>query len=74
MPEIAPRRIPTTSRAARGVSRLGEIDPTQEPYKSELARENIEVFDLSKLNGNAHNRAFDDITTVVTMIKDRIGE
>jgi esterase/lipase superfamily enzyme len=57
-----------------GVSRLGEIDPTQEPYKSELARENIEVFDLSKLNGNAHNRAFDDITTVMTMIRDRITE
>lgn len=57
-----------------GVSRLGEIDPTQEPYKSELARENIEVFDLSKLNGNAHDRAFDDITTVMTMIKDRITE
>jgi esterase/lipase superfamily enzyme len=57
-----------------GVSRLGEIDPTQEPYKSELARENIEVFDLTKLNGDAHDRAFDDITTVMTMIKGRIGE
>ena len=57
-----------------GVSRLGEIDPTQEPYKSELAQENVEVFDLTKLNGDAHNRAFDDITTVMTMIKDRIGE
>ena len=57
-----------------GVPRLGEIDPAQEPYHSELGREHIEVFDLTKLNGNAHDRAFEDITSVVAMIKDRVGE
>jgi esterase/lipase superfamily enzyme len=53
-----------------GFSRRGEIDPTQEPYKSELAQENIEVFDLTKLNCTAHDRAIDDMT----MIKDRIAQ
>ena len=57
-----------------GVPRLGEINPTQEPYQSELKRENIEVFDLTTLKGNAHDRAFEDITTVVAMFKNRVGE
>ena len=57
-----------------GVPRLGEINPAQEPYQSELKKENIEVFDLTKLRGNAHDRAFEDITDVLVMIKDRTGE
>ena len=57
-----------------GVDRIGAIDPAQEPYKSELAQENVEAFDLTKLKGGAHSRAFEDITTVMTMIKDRAGE
>jgi esterase/lipase superfamily enzyme len=57
-----------------GVERIGAIDPAQEPYKSELAQENVEAFDLTKLKGNAHSRAFEDITTVVSMIKDRVGQ
>ena len=44
--------------------RLGEINPEQEPYRSELERQNIEVFDLTKLKGGAHDRAFEDITQV----------
>jgi esterase/lipase superfamily enzyme len=57
-----------------GVPRLGEINPGQEPYQSELARENIEVFDLTKLRGDAHDRAFEDITQVVAMVRSRRGE
>ena len=57
-----------------GVERVGAIDPEQEPHKSELARENVEAFDLTKLKGSAHGRAFGDITTVVAMMKDRFGE
>ena len=53
---------------------MGEINPAQEPYQSELKRENIEVFDLTKLKGDAHDRAFEDITEVVVMIKKRSGE
>jgi esterase/lipase superfamily enzyme len=57
-----------------GVPRLGEINPAQEPYQSELKRENIEVFDLTTLKGNAHDRAFENITAVVAMLKNRVGE
>ncbi|MGA7390482.1 MAG: alpha/beta hydrolase [Pseudolabrys sp.] len=57
-----------------GVPRLGEINPAQEPYQSELKRDNIEVFDLTKLKGRAHDRAFEDITQVLVMVKDRYGE
>lgn len=57
-----------------GIERIGAIDPTKEPYKSELAQENVEAFDLTTLNGGAHSRAFEDITTVMTMINDRVGE
>jgi esterase/lipase superfamily enzyme len=57
-----------------GVPRIGEINPEQEPYQSELKRENIEVFDLTKLKGGAHDRAFEDITEVMVMLKARNGE
>jgi hypothetical protein len=45
--------------------------------RSELAKERIEVFDLSglKMNGdNAHDRAFEDITSVAGMVKQRLRE
>ena len=57
-----------------GVQRIGAIDPAQEPYKSELAQENVQAFDLTKLKGGAHGRAFEDITTVMAMLKDRLGD
>jgi esterase/lipase superfamily enzyme len=40
-------RALAVSRKLWGNDRLGGIDPTQEPYKSDLARERIEVVDLS---------------------------
>lgn len=60
-----------------GVPRLGEINPTLEPYRSEFERDRIMVFDLTKLKSigdNAHDRAFEDITTVVGMIRQRLSE
>jgi len=57
-----------------GVQRIGAIDPAQEPYKSELAQENVDAFDLTNLNGRAHGRAFEEITTVMVMLKDRLGD
>ncbi|WP_019196062.1 alpha/beta hydrolase [Afipia birgiae] len=57
-----------------GVSRLGEVDPNDEPYRTEFERGKIEVFDLTKLKvagGDAHSRAFDDITAVMAMIEQR---
>jgi esterase/lipase superfamily enzyme len=57
-----------------GVPRLGEINPDTEPYRSELDRDHILVFDLSNLKGDAHGRAFEDVTSVMSLIKERLGE
>jgi esterase/lipase superfamily enzyme len=56
--------------------RLGNIDPTQEPYRSELERDKILVFDLTHLataGDDAHGRAFDDVTSVMGMIRQRLS-
>src|SRR5262249_33952540 len=58
---------------AGGVQRMGDINPNEEPYKTELARQGILVFDLSHLEGAAHSRAFEDITSVMGMIKQRLA-
>jgi esterase/lipase superfamily enzyme len=60
-----------------GIPRLGDVDPTQEPYRSEFERDRILVFDLTKLEtsgDNAHDRAFEDVTSVMTMIKQRLKD
>lgn len=54
--------------------RLGDVNPALEPYRSLLERENIAVFDLTKLGGDAHSRAFDDITQVMVMIRENVRE
>lgn len=59
-----------------GISRLGDVDIQAEPYRSELARDNIVAFDLTKLRtpgGSAHDRAFDDITEVMKMVEQRVS-
>lgn len=59
-----------------GVARMGDINVDEEPYRSQLARDNVLVFDLTKLKikgDNAHSRAFDDITHVMTMIEQRLS-
>jgi esterase/lipase superfamily enzyme len=56
-----------------GKPRLGDVNPDQDPYRSLLEQENIMVFDLTKLGGgNAHGRAFDDITQVMVMLRERL--
>jgi esterase/lipase superfamily enzyme len=60
-----------------GVARLGDVDPTQEPYRSEFERDGILVFDLTKLEtpgDNAHDRAFSDVTSVMGMIRQRLKD
>jgi esterase/lipase superfamily enzyme len=60
-----------------GVSRLGDVDPTQEPYRSEFERDKILVFNLTGLaspGDNAHDRAFEDVTSVMGMIKQRLSD
>jgi esterase/lipase superfamily enzyme len=58
---------------AGGVQRLGDINPDEEPYRSELARQGILAFDLTHLQGNAHSRAFEDVTSVMGMIEQRLA-
>jgi esterase/lipase superfamily enzyme len=59
------------------VPRLGDIDPEQEPYRTELGRDKILVFDLTRLataGDDAHNRAFEDVTSVMGMIEQRLSQ
>ncbi|MET4390570.1 esterase/lipase superfamily enzyme [Bradyrhizobium sp. F1.4.3] len=59
------------------VARLGDIDPTQEPYRSELDRDRINVYDLTKLavaGDDAHDRAFEQVGPVVAMIRQRMAQ
>lgn len=56
-----------------GVDRIGEVGAT-EPYRTEFERERIAVYDLTPLKtsgGNAHSRAFDDITDVMELVRQR---
>jgi esterase/lipase superfamily enzyme len=57
-----------------GVTRLGQVDPDQEPYKADFRRESIMVFDLTGLRGPAHSRAFREVTSVMGMIEQRFAE
>lgn len=60
-----------------GVPRVGDIDPNSEPYRSEFKQDHVEAFDLTKFKSvgdDAHDRAFQDITTVMLMMKKRFGE
>jgi esterase/lipase superfamily enzyme len=52
-----------------GITRLGEVDPGQEPYRSDFRREHVAVFDLTNLGGAAHSRAFNDIASVMGLIE-----
>jgi len=57
-----------------GITRLGDVDPDQEPYKSDFQREDILVLDLTGLRGGAHSRAFEKVTSVMGMIEQRLAE
>lgn len=56
-----------------GATRLGDINPEEEPYKSNLAHEKILVFDITHLGGDPHSRAFDDVRSVMGMIERRLA-
>src|ERR1700676_3689325 len=57
-----------------GITRLGDVDPDQEPYKSDFQREGVLVFDLTGHGGGAHSRAFEKVTSVMGMIQQRLAE
>ena len=54
-------------------SGLGDVNPEQEPYRSDFERGKILVFDLTRLEGRAHSRAFDEVTSVMGMIQRRLA-
>ena len=56
-----------------GATRLGDINPEEEPYKSDLAHEKIMVFDVTHLEGDPHTRTFDDVDSVTGMIEHRLA-
>jgi esterase/lipase superfamily enzyme len=60
-----------------GVPRLGDVDPSLEPYRTEFEHDHILVFNLTGLaspGDDAHDRAFEDVTSVMGMIKRRLGD
>jgi esterase/lipase superfamily enzyme len=57
-----------------GATRLGDVDPRLEPYKTDFQREKIVVFDLTHLGGDPHSRAFDSIQSVTGMIERRLAQ
>ena len=56
-----------------GAQRLGDVNPEQEPYRRDFERDKILVFDLTRLEGRAHSRAFEDVTSVMGMIQRRFA-
>jgi len=56
-----------------GKQRLGNIDPDQEPYRSDFERDGVMVFDVTSLQGEAHSRAFEDVGSVMGMIERRLA-
>jgi esterase/lipase superfamily enzyme len=57
-----------------GATRLGQVDPDQEPYRADFRREGVIVFDLTSLRGRPHSRAFREVTSVMAMIQQRFAE
>jgi len=68
------RALKLSKSISGGVTRLGDIDPDQEPYKSDFQREGILVFDLTGLRGGAHSRAFEEVTSVMGLIEQRLAQ
>jgi esterase/lipase superfamily enzyme len=58
-----------------GTTRVGDINPEEEPFKSALAGQKLIVFDLTHLAGdNSHSGAFDKVSTVMGMLERRLAQ
>ncbi len=70
------RALAVSRRIWGSTARLGAIDPEQEPYKSELASQKIQVLDLTKLRaGDQLNHGkFAESSEVVQLIGQRLVE
>ncbi|MFB2550123.1 alpha/beta hydrolase [Ensifer soli] len=68
-------RALTISRTISGnIDRLGQIDPTQEPYRSSLEKEGITVIDLTALKGadQLNHGKFAESPEVVQLLGNRL--
>ena len=56
-------------------ARLGAIDPTAEPYRSHLAKDNVTVYDLSKLQSDdaVNHSKFVRSSEMVQIVADRFA-
>ena len=63
------RALKLSESISGGITRLGNVDPGQEPYKTDFQRERITVFDLTDLGGRAHSRAFEQIASVLGRVE-----
>ncbi len=68
------RALMLSSSISGGTTRLGQVDPDQEPYKADFRREGVIVFDLTGMRGRAHSRAFREASSVMGMIEQRFAE
>jgi esterase/lipase superfamily enzyme len=69
------RALAFSRRIWGNVARLGSIDPEQEPYKTELAANNISVIDLTKINAGdkLHHSKFAESPEIVQLIGTRLS-
>ncbi|WP_137129942.1 alpha/beta hydrolase [Rhizobium sp. FY34] len=68
------RALALSKRISGNVDRLGQIDPTQEPYRSELEKEGITVLDLTALQSNdkLNHGKFAESPEVVKLLGNRL--
>ena len=68
------RALAFSRRIGGDITRLGAINPNDEPYKSEMAEDNIVVIDLTKLkSGDSMNHGkFAESPAVVKLIGERL--
>jgi esterase/lipase superfamily enzyme len=70
------RALAVSKRVWGNVSRLGAIDPTQEPYKKELADNKIAVVDLTEIKAgdDLHHSKFAESPEIVQLIGTRLSD
>jgi esterase/lipase superfamily enzyme len=70
------KALAVSRRVWGGVARLGSIDPEQEPYKAELAANNISVIDLTKIKtgDSLHHGKFAESPEIVQLIGTRLSD
>lgn len=70
------RALATSKRVWGDVARLGAIDPTQAPYKDEMAQNEITVYDLTEVkSGDKLNHSkFADSPEIVQLIGARLSD